>query len=118
MSLTINAKTYAADSFEKDKITYKGPNSTGSVRDDLKLARTGAKATSSFSGLSRTEAKAVRTLTLTGALTPTGDASWDLSVAVPVGAASADIDSLLTDFGAFASSANFKDHVKKQLLNF
>jgi len=118
MSLSINAKTYTADSFQKDTIGFIGPLKTVSVKDDAKLSRTAPKPTVSFSGLGRTEAKLSRTLTLTGSLTPTGDAIISVSVAVPVGYTPADVDTLLTDMGAFLSSADFKTHVKSQKVNF
>ncbi|DAD51355.1 coat protein [ssRNA phage Gerhypos.3_23] len=118
MSLTINAKTFTADSFQKDQVGYIGTGKTVSVKDDASLSRTAPKPTTTFSGLARTEAKLTRTLTLTGALTPTGDAIIRILVAVPVGYASADVDTLLNDFGAFLASASFKSHVKSQQVSF
>lgn len=118
MSLTINAKTYTADSFQKDDIGYIGAAKTASVKDDVKLSRSTPVSTDTFSGMSRTEAKLTRTLTLTNARTATGDAILRILVAVPVGYAAADVDTLLNDFGAFLSSASFKSHVKSQQINF
>lgn len=118
MSLTVNAKTYSADSYGTNQVGYIGSLKTVSVKDDIRLARTAPKPTITFSGLGRTEAKLSRTLTLTGALSPTGDGILTISVAVPVGAASADIDSLLNDMGSFLSSATFKTHVKSQQISY
>lgn len=118
MSLTINAKTYAADSYAVDKVVYNGPNQTATVKDSTSLSRQRPKATSAFSGLSRTQAKLTRTLTLTGALTSVGDLILSIDVAVPVGAASADIDAALNDMGAFLASATFKSHVKTPQIAF
>lgn len=114
MALTINAKTYTADSYAKDSVGYIGTLKTVSVKDDVRLARTAPKPTVSFSGVGRTNAKLTRTLTLTSALTPTGDGLLSIDVSIPVGAASADVDSLLNDMGAFLASASFKTHVKSQ----
>jgi len=114
MALTINAKTYNADSFQKDQVGYIGSLKTVSIKDDVKLARTAPKPTTTFSGLGRTQAKMTRTLALTGVLTPTGDAICQIDVAVPVGYTAADIDTLLNDMGAFLASASFKTHVKSQ----
>jgi hypothetical protein len=114
MSLTVNAGTYTADSFNKDSIGYIGPAKTVSVKDDVKLSRTAPKPTASFSGLGRTSAKITRTLALTAALTPTGDAIGEVLVAVPVGYTAANVDSILNDMGAFVASASFKTHVKSQ----
>lgn len=118
MSLTINAKTYTADSFQQNAVGYIGPLKTVSVKDDASLRRTGAKVTSIFSGVGRTTCKLTRTLVLTGAKTLTGDAIADVSISVPVGYASADVDTLLNDLGALVSSATFKLHVKSQQINF
>lgn len=118
MSLSINAKTYTQDGSGLNSYQYIGPSKTVSVKDDVRLARTAPKLTAVFSGIGRTDAKMTRTLTLTGALTPTGDAICEISVNVPVGFASADVDTLLNDMGNFLSSATFKTHVKSQQVGF
>lgn len=112
MTITVNASTYTADSFQQDIVGYRGPAKTGSVKDDLRLARTAAKPSSVYSGTSRTSAKLTRTLTLTGALTPSGDCICDIQVSVPVGFTGADVDAVLNDMGAYLASASFKTHVK------
>jgi hypothetical protein len=118
MSLTFNSKTYSADSFRQDAVGYIGAAKTVSTKDDLVLRRIPPKPTSVFSGVGHTEVKLTRTHTLTGALTPTWDAILDISVRVPVGMASADIDALLNDCGAFLSGADFKTHVKSQKVSY
>lgn len=118
MSLTVNAKTYTADAFAATSVGYIGTAHTVSVKDDIRLSRVVPKPTSTFSGVGRTSAKITRTLTLTGALTPTWDAILDIQVTMPVGAASGDVDTLLNDFGAFLASASFKTHVKGQQISF
>jgi len=118
MSLSINAKTYNADSFAANSVGYIGAAKTLTVRDDVTLRRTAPKSTSLFSGLGRTWAKLTRTFALTGALTPTSDASVEINVVVPVGYASADVDALLNDMAAFLASAPFKAHVKSQQVSF
>lgn len=118
MSLSINAKTYTADSYQKDSVAYIGSAKTVSVKDDCRLARTAPKPSATFSGVGRTNAKLTRTFTLTGALTPTGDALVSIDVSVPVGYASADVDTLLNDMGAFLASASFKTHVKSQQISY
>lgn len=118
MSLTINAKTFTADSFEKDRVRYFGPAKTASLKDDATLSRQAPKPTAVFSGMSRTAAKLTRTMTLTGALTSTGDAIVNVDVTIPVGAASADIDSILNDVGSLVSSASMKAHVKQTQISF
>lgn len=118
MSLSINAKTYTADSFQTNQVGYIGPAKTVSVKDDTVLKRTAPKPTSVFSGVGRTTAKLTRTLTLTGALTPTGEAICEINVSVPVGYTAADVDTLLNDMGAFLASASFKTHVKSQQISY
>jgi hypothetical protein len=118
MSLTVNAKTYTADSFGTTKVGYVGSLHTVSVKDDIQLSRVVPKPTTTFSGVGRTSAKLTRTSTLTGALTPTWDAILEISVTTPVGMASADIDALLNDMGAFLASATYKTHVKGQTISY
>jgi hypothetical protein len=118
MSLSINTKTYSADSFSTNQIGYAGPNQTSSVKDKFVLGRTTAKPTATFSGVVRSDGKLTRTLTLTGALTPSADAIAEFKTSIPVGAASADIDAILNDLGAFIASATYKDIVKKSMVNF
>lgn len=118
MALTINAKSYAANAFAQSLVGYIGPDRTLTVKDDVSLGRTAAKPTSVFSGVVRSSGKVTRTLTLTGALTPTGDAILEIKTSIPIGAASADIDELLNDFGAFLASATYKDIVKKSQISF
>lgn len=118
MSLSVNAKTYNSDRVSPDSVVYNGPARTLSVVDDLAMRRTYPKPTSAFSGVSKASCKLTRTLTLTGALTTTGNAILEINVSVPVGAASADIDTLLNDMGAFLASASYKAHVKTPQINF
>jgi len=118
MTLTVNAKSFSADTIAANSVGYNGPAHTVSVKDDIRLSRVLPKPTTTFSGVGRTSAKLTRTLTLTGALTTTWDAICDVQITIPVGAASADIDAVLNDMGAFLSSASGKTHVKLQQLNY
>jgi len=118
MSLSINTKTYNADSYQQNIVGYIGAAKTASVKDDVVLKRVQPKPTSAFSGIGRTSAKLTRTLTLTGALTPTGEGITEISCSFPVGTAAADIDAALNDMGAFLASATFKTHVKSQQITF
>lgn len=118
MSLVFNTKTYSADSYAINSVGFIGAAKTASAKDDLLLSRSAPKPTSDFSGLSRTEAKLTRTLTLTGAKTASGEAKVRILVDVPVGYASTDVDALLNDTGALLSGADFKTHVKSQKISF
>lgn len=118
MSLTFNTKTYNADKYGVDAVGYVGSAKTLSVKDDLQLSRVAPKPTTTFSGVGRTKAKLTRTLTLTGALTPTGDVIVDINVSAPVGVASADVDAALNDTGALLSGADFKTLVKNLKISY
>ena len=118
MSLTINAKTFSAESYTANAVNYAGPAHTLSLKDDLRLARTVPKPTSTFSGVGRTQSKLSRTLTLTGAQTPTHEGIIDLSASMPVGAAAADIDSMVNDFAAWVAHASFKTLLKQLLTTY
>jgi hypothetical protein len=118
MTLSVNSKTFTADSFAANAIGYNGPAHTLSVKDDIRLGRTAPKATTVFSGVGRTSAKLTRTLTLTGALTTTGEAILEISASIPVGAASADVDAICNDMGAYLSSATAKLVVKNLAISY
>lgn len=109
MSVVLNTKAYEADiAVSPNQVPYKGPANNLTVKDRFDLYRVEPKGTTTFSGVGRSRAKFVRTLTLTSAKTETGDAIADISVSIPVGASIANIDSLADDIGAFTSSAAFK----------
>lgn len=118
MSLSINTKTYVADSIEKDAVTYAGPSNTVSVIDTVMLRRARPKPTATNSGVAKSFVKAMQTVPLTGALTPTSVISANVDVAAPVGATDAAIDAFCTDLGAYIASASFKTQVKKQQISF
>lgn len=117
MSLTFNSKTFTADSFGTNAVGYVGPAHTQSVKDDLRIARVLPKPTAVFSGVGRTSAKLTRTLTLTGAETPTGDLIIEVSVSAPVGAAGADLDAAVNDVAALVALAAYKLVVKNQQIS-
>jgi len=107
MPLSPGAATFTADSYQKDSVEYIGVLKTNSVKDNITLRRTAPKPTPVFSGVARSGLKFVRTLTLTGALTPTADAIFDLSVSLPVGAAPADLATIIALFAAMVGEADF-----------
>lgn len=118
MPLIFNTKTYTASSYGPGKTQYQGPAHTVTVKDMLSLSAVPAKPTQTFSGLARATAKYDRTATLTGALTPSAQASLTLDAAIPIGMAAADVDSMCNDFAAYVSSADFKNLLKKQQINY
>lgn len=118
MSLSVNAKTYSANSFGSNAVDYNGPNKSASVKDNVLMRFVPPKPTAAYSGVTRVYCNLTRTLTLTGAVTPSGDLAVKIEVMVPVGAAGADIDTALNDVGAFLASATYKTHVKTPQINF
>lgn len=118
MSLVFNTKTYTADAFNANSVSYRGPSHTVSVKDILRAARTQAKPTAVYSGNSRFEVKLTRTHTLTGALTPTGDSIITISSSVPVGISSGDADAISNDLGALVSGADYKSMLKQEKISY
>jgi len=114
MSITINTKTYTANKFNGASVGYFGPSNSALAQDKCYMSVTDTKGNAGYSGDVRATVRFFRTFTLTGALTPTGEAYVDVPMKIPKGAASADIDALLNDVGAFLSSADGKTFVKSQ----
>jgi len=117
LSLSINTKTYNADSYQKDSVAYVGPSNTLTTKDRVVLARTQPKPSEKFSGVGRAMAKLTRTLSLTGALTPVADAIVDIQCQIPVGFSATDVDALCADMGAWIATTQFKNLLKQQLIN-
>lgn len=117
MALTVNAKSYTADGFFGNLVTYQGPAQTGSVKDRLTLKKTDPKATPDFSGVNRFEAKFVRTVALTGAKTATGEAWKRVEIVTPVGMADVDRDALIGDDAVWENTTGFKSMVKTGQVN-
>lgn len=118
MSITTNTKVYAPDvASSPNSMPYLGPLHTFDTVDKFDLYRTAPKPTKVMSGVARARAKLSRTLALTGALTTHEVAIVDLNVSVPVGAASADIDALVSDAVTAFAQAWMNDLVKKQDLS-
>jgi len=118
MSLSPGAATFSPDSYQKDQVGYTGVLKTNTVKDDIVLRRLDPKPTPLFSGVARRGCKFVRTLTLTGALTPTADIIFDVSVSVPVGAASGDLDTVIALFAAMVAEADFASLVKSGKITY
>lgn len=117
MSLTVNAKSYVQDRVSPDSVGYTGPANSLSIKDTFLLARTYPKPTPTFSGVARMTVKQVKTVTLTGALTPSSDIIFNLGTSIPVGAANADIDVACADLGAWLASAEGKAAIKGMDVN-
>lgn len=114
MSITINTKAYTANKYNGNSVGYFGPNNSALSQDKVFMSATDTKGNAAYSGDIRATVRFFRTVALTGALTPAGEAYVDVPVKIPKGAAGADIDALLNDVGAFLSSADGKTFVKSQ----
>lgn len=114
MSLTINTRVYTADlASSANTQPYVGPANTITVKDRFELSRTQPKPTKVFSGVARARVKQVKTFTLTGALTTTGDFISNQEISVPVGAAAADIDTFCADQASWWANAAAKTLLKQ-----
>lgn len=118
MTLVVNTKNFNLDNYGSNAAFYYGPAHTLSLSDDIRLGKVYPKPTVVFSGVGRSAAKLTRSLTLTGALTPTALAILDISGSFPVGAAGADIDAMCNDMGSFLSSASGKLWAKNLQTSF
>lgn len=117
MALTVNAKTYNGNQWRENSITFTGPAHTAIVKDDITLRFTSAKPTPVFSGVTRVGLKLVRTSTLSGALTPKGDVIFDISVSIPIGTPSADLQAINDDLAAWLATANADNWLINATLN-
>lgn len=116
MAIVINTKSYARDANSSpDTVPYIGPANTVTVKDRLGMSRIPPKPTTDFSGVAKAEGKLTRTCTLTGAKTPLWDAIGKINVNFPVGMATADMDTFLTDLASYAASAEFKALAKSHV---
>lgn len=113
MAIVVNTKSYTRDvSASGSSVPYIGPGNTVSMKDKMDLARISPKATNTFSGVARSEGKITRTATLTNAKSPTWDAIGKANITFPVGMATADMDTFLTDFASLVASSEFKTLAK------
>jgi hypothetical protein len=112
MALTVNAKAYTADGYDKDSVRFQGPAHTVSAKDRLVQRKSDPKPSALYSGNARYNVKLTRTHTLTGAKTPTGDGFAQLDFQLPVGMPSADVDAYCADLGAYIATAGFKAALK------
>jgi len=104
MSITLNTLVYNQDSFASpDRVVYVGPSHTYTLKDQIFLGRAAPKPTKDFRGVARAYFKRVKTLTLDDSTK--ADVIINVEVAVPVGAASADVDAVRDDVGDLIISA-------------
>lgn len=105
MSITLNTLAYTQDpALNANLVPYIGPANTHTVKDQLVLGRTAPKPTSTFRGMARSSVKRAKTLTLDDG--SKADAIINVSVSIPVGAATADVNALRDDVGDFLISAD------------
>lgn len=116
MALTINAKTYNLDSHRSaDSVRYTGPNHTLSVKDYVDLKRTPPKPTATSAGRGKASYKMTRLLT--DGTDPLEDGILEIAVSFPVGAASSEVQSMITDSGTWVLTASADDLFEDQDVN-
>lgn len=113
MTITVNTKAYNFDaSVDANQNLMTGPSHTMNTRDTLSLRRSKSAAVPNVNpGYARAYAKFVRTVTIGGV---NYDVTAEAYIAVPVGAAKADVDAIRDDLGDLLISTNGDDLVWKQ----
>lgn len=109
MPITINTRTYSADTQVNNAWIYRDSASTAALPSSLRIARTAPVATASFPGQSKSECKFTKMMMV--GLKPL-PALIRAESSIPVGMLPADQDVLIADFRAFVASAAFVDLVK------
>lgn len=109
MALTFNTKTYKLDQVVGNIATYFGIARGVGIKDDVVIKREVPKVTATFSGLGKGTARLTKTLPLTGAKSPSGDATFEINVKIPVGADAADVTAFFADGVALAAHQAIKD---------
>lgn len=104
-----NTRTYNLDRYNTpDSVAYTSSTHTPAAKDQLTLARTYPKPVKDFLGVAKPYFKQVRTVVVNAITGEKQDLVVYLGASVPVGTPSADIDNVLADVGAFATSADCK----------
>lgn len=104
MAITLNTVAFNQDAFATpNRVNYVSSNHSFTAKDMLSLARVAPKATATFAGVGRAEAKRTKTVTLTDG--STAEAIVTVQCSLPVGMAKADADALRDDIGDLAISA-------------
>ena len=115
MSLTINTKSYTSYRTQADSNLLAGPTHDVSSKDTITLRRQFPKPTKDSLGVGHPGVKFVRTLALSDGTRK--DMIVDVPSSVPVGAATADILSVLADVATFLASQDAKDLFTKLDIN-
>lgn len=103
MSFVINTKTYTEDAqLNQNAVRYAGPNQTFAVADRVDVRRTPPKPTKDSAGVAKSSMKISRSF-LVG--TEYKTVILDMNASVPVGVATADVQSVLDDGEALIGGA-------------
>lgn len=104
-----NTRTYNLDRYNSpDSVSYAGSLHGVASKDLLTLSRTYPKATKDFAGVAKPYFKQVKTVVVNATTGEKQDMIAYLGGSVPVGTPAADVDSILADISAWASSADAK----------
>lgn len=109
MPLTINTRTYSADTQQNNAWFYRDSASTAALPSMLRIARTPPKATPTFNGQAKSECKFTKQTTVADKPLP---AIIQAGSSIPVGMPDAEVDVLVADFRSFVASTAFVDLVK------
>lgn len=110
MPLVVNTRSFTVDNIAAQAVTYRDPSATALLPASLKLARTDPKPTTSFPGVSKTEAKISKKAVVASVAWP---ALIRMETSIPAGMADVDLDLLIADFRSFTASTAFAALVKQ-----
>lgn len=102
MTITVNTKAYNQDAMYVDAVVYTGPANNFAAKDKLLLKRLAPKPTADNPGVAKCNLRFTRTKVISSV---NRDLIADVALNIPVGAAEADVDSLLSDVSALIASA-------------
>lgn len=109
MPLNIGSTSYTIDAPSANAVVYRHPDATMTHKRTLRLARTDAKPTASYAGVTRSESKVSRMVDAGERIEPI---ILRAETSVPVEADGASLDAAIADFRAFISSDKFVNLVK------
>lgn len=109
MPLTINTRTYTADTPANNAWYYRDSATSAALPSVLRIARTTPKASGNFPGQAKSEVKFSKQ-TIVGELPLPAIIRAESSI--PVGMSDAEQDVLIADFRSFVASTAFVDLIK------
>jgi hypothetical protein len=102
--MLINTRTYNVDRVQPDAVQYTGPANTITLKDRFEMKRAYPKASGTYLGVAKPQAKLTKTVTVNAVTGAVADRILNIGGSVPVGTSDADI-AMLADGAAFLASS-------------